>query len=54
MSSVKSFFLFFIAILEEDAAMFERGATRVAQSYENPWWKTKKVDSGPCKLIIIN
>ena len=46
-----NFFLLFIAILEEDAAMFERGATRVAQSYENPWWKTKKVDSD-CVILL--
>lgn len=53
MSSIKSF-LTFIAILTENAAMFERGAVRVARSYENPWWKTKKVELGLCNIITIN
>lgn len=53
MPSIKSF-LTFIAILTENAAMFERGAVRVARSYENPWWKTKKVELGLCNIITIN
>ena len=34
--------------------MFERGTIQVAQSYENPWWKTNKVDLGLWNNFAIN
>lgn len=34
--------------------MFQRGTIQVTQSYENPWWKTNKVDLGLWNNFAIN